>query len=88
MWRIIRQNALSLTIMILLVAGSWFAIANGAKKAVYDCSMAEWHPDYPPKVKEACRELQRSNTGKYHDKDICFSSLGTGTLVRELQGVP
>lgn len=22
----------------------------------YDCSMAEFHPDYPVKVKQACRE--------------------------------
>ena len=22
---------------------------------VYDCGMAEWHPDIPPKVKEECR---------------------------------
>lgn len=22
---------------------------------VYDCSMAEWHPDIPPNVKEECR---------------------------------
>lgn len=23
-----------------------------------DCSMAEFHPDYPPKVKEECRKLR------------------------------
>ncbi len=23
---------------------------------VYDCGMAEWHPDIPPKVKEECRQ--------------------------------
>ena len=25
---------------------------------VYDCGMAEWHPDIPPKVKEECRKLK------------------------------
>jgi len=37
---------------------------------VYDCGMAEWHPDIPPKVKEECRrraleywqQEQRKNT--------------------------
>ena len=27
----------------------------GAQGRVYDCGMAEWHPDIPPKVKEECR---------------------------------
>lgn len=26
---------------------------------VYDCGMAEWHPDIPTKVKEECRKLRR-----------------------------
>lgn len=24
----------------------------------YDCSIAEFHPDYPPQVKEECRRLR------------------------------
>ena len=24
----------------------------------YDCGMAEWHPDIPPKVKEECRKMR------------------------------
>jgi hypothetical protein len=35
---------------------------------VYDCGMAEWHPDIPPKVKEECRrralELWREQQNK------------------------
>ena len=23
----------------------------------YDCTIAEFHPDYPPEVKQACRQL-------------------------------
>ncbi len=26
---------------------------------VYDCGMAEWHPDIPTKVKEECRKLRK-----------------------------
>jgi len=25
---------------------------------VYDCSLAEFHPDYPPAVREECRKLR------------------------------
>jgi hypothetical protein len=31
---------------------------------VYDCSMAEWHPDIPPKVKEECRERRQQEWKK------------------------
>ena len=36
---------------------------------IYDCGMAEWHPDIPPKVKEECRqrnleEWEQKNEGK------------------------
>jgi hypothetical protein len=27
----------------------------------YDCSLAEFHPDYPVRVKEACRDLRKQN---------------------------
>lgn len=30
---------------------------------LYDCGMAEWHPDIPPEVKEACRKLRSSSKG-------------------------
>jgi hypothetical protein len=32
---------------------------------IYDCGMAEWHPDIPPKVKEECRKQRMQ-----HKKDI------------------
>ena len=28
---------------------------------VYDCGMAEWHPDIPPEVREECRKLRSKN---------------------------
>ena len=30
------------------------------QQRVYDCGMAEWHPDIPPKVREECRKRQSS----------------------------
>jgi hypothetical protein len=31
------------------------AVVPAPEYRVYDCGMAEWHPDIPPKVKEECR---------------------------------
>lgn len=31
---------------------------------VYDCGMAEWHPDIPNEVKEQCRKLRAENFNK------------------------
>ncbi len=31
--------------------------SNLPTQRVYDCGMAEWHPDIPPQVKEECRRL-------------------------------
>lgn len=30
----------------------------GPQERVYDCGMAEWHPDIPNEVKEECRKLR------------------------------
>lgn len=30
---------------------------------IYDCGMAEWHPDIPKEVKEQCRQLRRQRPG-------------------------
>jgi len=32
---------------------------NKSNPKIYDCGMAEWHPDIPLKVKEECRKLKR-----------------------------
>jgi hypothetical protein len=36
---------------------------------VYDCGMAEWHPDIPTDVRDACRKL-RYEHWKQEQKDI------------------
>jgi hypothetical protein len=37
---------------------------------VYDCSMAEWHPDIPPKVKKECRELKQQEWKKENEGKV------------------
>ena len=58
--------ALVVAILAILVAFMYFDI--GENYRVYDCGMAEWHPDIPHQVKEECRrralEHWRENQNK------------------------
>jgi hypothetical protein len=33
----------------------------GPQARVYDCGMAEWHPDIPKEVKEECRKMRQEH---------------------------
>lgn len=44
-----------LIFLVLILVFTDFGNSNSVK--VYDCSMAEWHPDIPSSVKEACRKI-------------------------------
>jgi len=41
-------------VVIVLVFGNY-----GKQGKVYDCGIAEWHPDVPQEVREECRKLRR-----------------------------
>jgi hypothetical protein len=51
-------------IIILFLIGAAVSIlvfsdfGNSNSVKVYDCSLAEWHPDFPKDVREACRKLK------------------------------
>lgn len=47
---------LALILVSLILALTDFGKSN---VRVYDCGMAEWHPDIPLSVKEECRKLRR-----------------------------
>ena len=51
-----------LVIALTLVAFAvlYFVLPHKQYK-VYDCGMAEWHPDIPVAVKEECRKLRAKN---------------------------
>jgi hypothetical protein len=52
-----------LTLILVLIAVAILAFTDyGSRTVVYDCGMAEWHPDVPAKVKEECRKLRKSVT--------------------------
>lgn len=39
-----------------------FSFIQVTEERVYDCGMAEWHPDIPKEVKEECRKLRRNSS--------------------------
>ena len=45
-----------LTILAVLIFV--FTAFGESKGRVYNCDLAEFHPDYPAKVKEECRRLR------------------------------
>jgi hypothetical protein len=49
--------SLALAMVGLIVLGN--SLPN---ERVYDCSMAEFHPDYPLQVREECRKLRLSKS--------------------------
>lgn len=55
------QRITLMVVMLLLVFVAipyLLFIAPASVTRVYDCGMAEWHPDIPVEVKEECRKLR------------------------------
>jgi hypothetical protein len=46
-------GALSIVLTLVL------ALVPAPEYKIYDCSVAEFHPDYPPDVREQCRKQRR-----------------------------
>jgi hypothetical protein len=60
LFNLIKKNAVSIAVMAILTSITVWGLQQPQQK-VYDCTMSEFHPDYPIKVREACRELRRAN---------------------------
>ena len=45
--------------LIILVSLFMIYANDDSNVKVYDCGMAEWHPDIPNAVKEECRKIRR-----------------------------
>lgn len=49
---------------LFVIVTSFFALllvifqSIGPREVVYDCNMAEWHPDIPKAVRDECRRLR------------------------------
>jgi hypothetical protein len=51
--KIIVGSCLFLALLVLLFSDF------GSQAKVYDCGMAEWHPDIPAEVRDECRKLRQ-----------------------------
>lgn len=47
---------------IVVMFGALYLSIRTPSGRYYDCRMADFHPDYPPKVKEECRKLMKKQT--------------------------
>lgn len=45
---------------LVVVLAAVFLLIPQPEYRVYDCNMAEWHPDIPKEVREHCRKLNRN----------------------------
>jgi hypothetical protein len=45
-------------IAAVVLAWVLWLVAPSEGYRVYDCSLAEFHPDYPPAVREECRRIR------------------------------
>jgi hypothetical protein len=56
----VKTLALVVIASIIAVALAWaiWFIAPREEYRVYDCGLAEFHPDYPPAVREECRRIR------------------------------
>lgn len=53
------------TVIIILIFSDF-----GASGRVYDCGMADWHPDIPNKVKEECRRLHYEEWKRQQQEEL------------------
>jgi hypothetical protein len=58
--------------LLILIFTDW-----GAQGRVYDCGMAEWHPDIPTEVKEECRRMRRDDFQRQQQQFIERKTIST-----------
>lgn len=57
------SEAIVLVACVALYAAMFYGfvlLASFERPVRYDCSMAEFHPDYPQEVKRQCREMRKA----------------------------
>lgn len=55
-----RTKLIVSVVLIAILVYAMLAIGLPTSKT-YDCRLADFHPDYPVRVKEACRNLRNQN---------------------------
>jgi len=62
LFNLIKKNAVSIAVMAILTSIATLGIMYGPRSKVYDCSLAEFHPDFPVAVREECRRIKRESS--------------------------
>lgn len=55
---VFRNTLLIIASVLLLVTILVNTNFGAGRTVIYDCRLAEFHPDFPPSVKEECRKLR------------------------------
>jgi hypothetical protein len=57
--------ALIAILVAIVLAWLLWLVTPDEHYRVYDCSLAEFHPDYPVEVREECRKIRQQSTKNY-----------------------
>jgi hypothetical protein len=58
LFNMLKRHALSIALMVVLVGIAVLGLSSN-RQAVYNCTLAEFHPDFPIKAREECRRIRR-----------------------------
>jgi hypothetical protein len=64
------KESIALVIAILAILAAFMYFDTGENYRVYDCGMAEWHPDIPHQVKEECRRRSFERWQEQQHKNV------------------
>ena len=64
------KEHITFIVAVVALVAAFFIILTGDHKSgrVYDCGMAEWHPDIPNVVKEECRRRALEHWREQQDR--------------------
>lgn len=58
------------TIIAVIIAVAILILGDfGQETRIYDCGMAEWHPDIPAEVREECRKRHYENWKQHQETE-------------------
>lgn len=64
------RDNITLAIAVLAILAALLYLEPAEQTRVYDCGMAEWHPDIPKAVKEECRRRSLEHWREQQNKKI------------------
>ena len=64
------KEHITFIVAVVALVAAFFIILTGDHRGgrVYDCGMAEWHPDIPQIVKEECRKRSLEQWREQQDR--------------------